>query len=81
MVVYEVCNPAKRVCKSREFIEKTLSGSYMLIIDNAQRYVHHATPGSEEMIVSESNQKWYALSLVIPIDWPKKIAISNILWD
>ena len=81
MVVYEKCNPEKRKCKSKEFIEKAIEGSYMLLVDNSEHYSHHAVPGSEEMIISESNQKWYALSTSIRLEWPKKITISNILWD
>ena len=34
MVVYEVCNPESRKCKSQETIERILKTTYMLIIEN-----------------------------------------------
>ena len=62
MVVYEVCNSAKRKCKSPETIESVLKGSYMLVIENSQHFIHYEEPGSAKMIRSLSYQKWYALS-------------------
>ena len=40
MVVYEVCNPKKRKCKDPKIIEEAITASYILLIDNEQRYNH-----------------------------------------
>ena len=81
MAVYEVCNSTKRKCKSPETIENALKGSYMLVIDNSQDFIHYEEPGGAKMIRSLSYQKWYALSTNTRLDFPKKITISDIVWD
>ena len=40
MVVYEVCDPKQRTCKSKEKIEEALAYSYLLLVENRQYYSH-----------------------------------------
>ena len=40
MVVYELCDPKKRKCKSPEAIEQALQYTYMLVIENRETYKH-----------------------------------------
>ena len=53
----------------------------MLVIDNSQDFIHYEEPGGPKMIRSLSYQKWYALSTKMRLDFPKKITISDIVWD
>ena len=40
MVVYEVCDPSKRKCKSPDEIQKALQYSYILLVENHMHYKH-----------------------------------------
>ena len=62
MIVYEICNPKLRKCKSAEVIQQELETSYMLIIENEQVFKHWEYPGSKEMIERVATYRWYALS-------------------
>ena len=81
MVVFEVCNPDERKCQSPEVIKNVLKGSYMLLTDNSQNYIHYEKPGSEGMIRGFSYQKWYAFSTIVRLDNPRKVMITDIIWD
>ena len=62
MIVYELCDSSKRTCKSEAEIGRMLAYSYILIIENEERFQHHKEPDSGEMIVRGTKSSWYALS-------------------
>ena len=65
MVVYEVCDPTKRTCKSKEKIEKALEYSYILLVENREHYSHAADTGSDESFHKEATFKWYPLTTAL----------------
>ena len=62
MVVYEVCDPNKRKCKSQDEIHKALQYSYILLIENQMHYKHQEHPGSDKSFHQGAKFRWYALS-------------------
>ena len=65
MVVYEICNPEKRICKSREQIEKYLEFTYILLVENRELYSHSAAVESKDSFHKEATLKWYPLTTML----------------
>ena len=65
MVVYELCDPQIRKCKSKEEIDKTLRFAYIFIVSNSMNYKHQENPGSDQSIQKQASYTWYALSSVV----------------
>ena len=40
MIVFDICNPKLRTCKSKKFIEYALAASYVQVVQNEQHYNH-----------------------------------------
>ena len=65
MVVYEICNPEKRTCKSKEQIEKYLEFTYILLVENREHYSHSAAVESKNSFLKEATFKWYPLTTTL----------------
>ena len=73
MVVFQQCNEERREpwepgCADKETIDETLDGSYLLLIENKETYVHQNNPSSDEMLLHRTHISWYAASNIMRLD-------------
>ena len=81
MVVYEICDPTIRTCKSTKEINEALKFSYIFLVKNTMKYQHQEQVGSDQSIQKRATFQWYAVSTDIRQDFPEMITISEIEWD
>ena len=71
IIAFELCNPEKRdTCKSDEEIEKAISYTFIVTLENRQRYNIDISPegvsqdgdDDNEIISSFCEMKWFAMS-------------------
>ena len=65
MIVYEICNPEKHICKSKEQIEKHLELTYILLVENREHYSHSADVESYKIFHKAAAFKWYPLATAL----------------
>ena len=58
-----------------------MKGSYLLLIENVERYKHQNSPSSNQMFKRETKISWHSISLTSRIDIPKKIAVREVKFD
>ena len=87
MVTFQICDPdnpentGATKCKSKEKIDEALTASYILLIENVERYKHQNSPTSGKMFKRETTISWYALSLSIRVDFLKKIIVREVKYN
>ena len=84
MVTFQVCDPeypertGATQCKSKDEIEEQLKASYLLLVENVERYKHQNSPTSGKMFKRETKISWQSLSLSTRVDFLKKIAVTEV---
>ena len=81
MVVFEVCDPSVRTCKSQAQINEALTYSYLLMLENTETYKQHNSPSSGKMILRETHINWHAISKILPIDFHRNIQIKDVKYN
>ena len=81
MIVFDVCNKHERQCKSDEEIEKFISTSYILVIENQMHYYHHKGTGSDEMVMKSTQYSWHSISTLIRADFTRYIKKQQLTWS
>jgi len=81
MVVFELCDSSVRFCKSKEDIDKALTQSYLLMIENSETYKQQNTPTSGKMILRQAHVSWHAISKILPIDFHRNIQVEDVKYN
>ena len=83
MVVFQRCNQSERKpnepdCAGWEEVDAALYGSYIVLVENKEIYLHQESPSSGNVIQRNTHISWYALSLFYPVDFYKKLSQAMI---
>ena len=81
MVVFEVCDPSVRTCKSQALIDEALTWSYLLLLENSETYKQHNSPASGKMIQRETHIRWHSISKILPVDFHRNIQIEDVRYN
>ena len=76
MVVFELCDPNKTLCKREEEIKAWIESKYILTLTNQKSFISHEF--EDKRIVEESKLKWFAMSGTTRVDQVRTITRSKL---